>query len=266
MPRSGGAELSGWSGSGSRPSGLLRHIYRARSSSSCSPLRRRAGDQGRGLFAWARRTWSVRARPAHHGGSRSSASGSRSRPAADRVGPVVLGLLWLLLAHTRWGVLVRAATQDREMVARSASMRPSSYPVFSSALCWRSRRRAADPREPANLDLDRRSSPTPSSSPWSAAWAAFGGAFLAADPDRRGQGVLHRPRSSPSYARRGDRDHGAGAGDAALRLARQAAGHGARLRARRRRRSRRRAVGRSRPGWRCSSSCRCLPTATSPCC
>jgi branched-chain amino acid transport system permease protein len=32
-------------------------------------------------------------------------------------GPVVLGLVWLLLRRTRFGVLVRAATQDREMVA-----------------------------------------------------------------------------------------------------------------------------------------------------
>jgi branched-chain amino acid transport system permease protein len=31
------------------------------------------------------------------------------------LGPVVLGLLWLLFHRTRWGVLVRAATQDREM-------------------------------------------------------------------------------------------------------------------------------------------------------
>ena len=31
-------------------------------------------------------------------------------------GPLVLGLLWLLLNKTRFGVLVRAATQDREMV------------------------------------------------------------------------------------------------------------------------------------------------------
>lgn len=33
------------------------------------------------------------------------------------IGPVVLGLLWLLFHRTRFGVLVRAATQDREMVA-----------------------------------------------------------------------------------------------------------------------------------------------------
>ncbi len=32
------------------------------------------------------------------------------------VGPIVLGLLWLLFNRTRWGTLVRAATQDREMV------------------------------------------------------------------------------------------------------------------------------------------------------
>ena len=32
-------------------------------------------------------------------------------------GPVVLGALWLLLHRTRWGTLVRAATQDRDMVA-----------------------------------------------------------------------------------------------------------------------------------------------------
>lgn len=32
-------------------------------------------------------------------------------------GPIVLGLVWLLLRKTRFGVLVRAATQDREMIA-----------------------------------------------------------------------------------------------------------------------------------------------------
>ncbi len=33
------------------------------------------------------------------------------------LGPLVLGALWLLFHRTRWGVLVRAATQDRDMVA-----------------------------------------------------------------------------------------------------------------------------------------------------
>src|SRR5579872_1377292 len=32
-------------------------------------------------------------------------------------GPLVLTLLWLIFQRTRWGVLVRAATQDRDMVA-----------------------------------------------------------------------------------------------------------------------------------------------------
>ena len=32
------------------------------------------------------------------------------------VGPVVLGLLWLLMHRTRFGILIRAATRDREMV------------------------------------------------------------------------------------------------------------------------------------------------------
>ena len=32
------------------------------------------------------------------------------------IGPAVLGLLWFLFRRTRWGTLVRAATQDREMV------------------------------------------------------------------------------------------------------------------------------------------------------
>ena len=31
------------------------------------------------------------------------------------LGPLVLGLLWLLFKRTRWGTLVRAATEDREM-------------------------------------------------------------------------------------------------------------------------------------------------------
>jgi branched-chain amino acid transport system permease protein len=33
------------------------------------------------------------------------------------LGPVVLAALWLLLTRTRWGLLVRAATEDRTMVA-----------------------------------------------------------------------------------------------------------------------------------------------------
>jgi len=32
-------------------------------------------------------------------------------------GPAVLGILWFLFRRTRWGILVRAATEDRDMVA-----------------------------------------------------------------------------------------------------------------------------------------------------
>src|SRR3546814_3209743 len=32
------------------------------------------------------------------------------------IGPLVLASLWLLFNRTRWGILVRAATEDREMV------------------------------------------------------------------------------------------------------------------------------------------------------
>ncbi|MFM8547139.1 MAG: ABC transporter permease [Betaproteobacteria bacterium] len=32
------------------------------------------------------------------------------------IGPLVLGVLWWILMRTRWGILIRAATQDREMV------------------------------------------------------------------------------------------------------------------------------------------------------
>lgn len=32
------------------------------------------------------------------------------------IGPAILGVIWFIFHHTRWGILVRAATQDREMV------------------------------------------------------------------------------------------------------------------------------------------------------
>jgi len=39
------------------------------------------------------------------------------------IGPAVLAILWLLLNRTRWGILVRAATQDPEMPGLWASTR-----------------------------------------------------------------------------------------------------------------------------------------------
>ena len=49
------------------------------------------------------------------------------------MGPLVLGLLWLLMHKTRFGVLVRAATQDREMVGRWASTRRCCSPARCSS-------------------------------------------------------------------------------------------------------------------------------------
>src|SRR6201997_1315050 len=54
--------------------------------------------------------------------------------------PIVLGILWLLFQRTRWGVLVRAATQDRDMVAARGVNRKWLFPsvfalgVFLAAL------------------------------------------------------------------------------------------------------------------------------------
>ena len=64
------------------------------------------------------------------------------------MGPLVLGLLWLLMHKTRFGVLVRAATQDREMVGGTGGQ--SGAAVHRHAVprrgAGRARRRAADPQ------------------------------------------------------------------------------------------------------------------------
>ncbi len=53
------------------------------------------------------------------------------------IGPAVLGLLWLLFHRTRWGTLVRAATQDREMVAAlGVDQKLLFTSIFFSAPCW----------------------------------------------------------------------------------------------------------------------------------
>jgi branched-chain amino acid transport system permease protein len=72
------------------------------------------------------------------------------------VGPVVLGLLWLLLTRTRWGLLVRAATQDREMVgALGVNQRWLFTSVFALGTFLAALGGALQmPREPANLSLD----------------------------------------------------------------------------------------------------------------
>src|SRR5690606_624181 len=47
--------------------------------------------------------------------------GTQALPSYDLAlilfGPAVFAALWLLLRRTRWGILVRAATEDREMTA-----------------------------------------------------------------------------------------------------------------------------------------------------
>jgi branched-chain amino acid transport system permease protein len=72
------------------------------------------------------------------------------------LGPLFLWLTWLLLTRTRWGTVVRAATQDREMAAalgvNQALLFTSVFALgaflagLSGALSM--------PREPANLTID----------------------------------------------------------------------------------------------------------------
>ena len=72
------------------------------------------------------------------------------------VGPIVLGLLWLLLTRTRWGTLVRAATQDREMVSALGVNQAWLFTaVFALGTMLAGLGGALQlPREPANLGLD----------------------------------------------------------------------------------------------------------------
>ncbi|WP_341921522.1 ABC transporter permease [Polaromonas sp. YR568] len=71
-------------------------------------------------------------------------------------GPVVLGLLWLLLTKTRWGTLVRAATQDREMVSALGVNQAWLFTaVFALGALLAGLGGALQlPREPANLEMD----------------------------------------------------------------------------------------------------------------
>lgn len=74
------------------------------------------------------------------------------------VGPVVLGLLWLLLTRTRWGTLVRAATQDREMLGALGVNQAWLFTgVFALGAMLAGLGGALQlPREPASLSLDLR--------------------------------------------------------------------------------------------------------------
>lgn len=71
-------------------------------------------------------------------------------------GPLVLALLTLLLARTRWGRLVRAATQDREMVGALGIHQAWLFTsVFALGAALAGLGGALQlPREPASLELD----------------------------------------------------------------------------------------------------------------
>ncbi|MBV8408484.1 MAG: ABC transporter permease, partial [Alphaproteobacteria bacterium] len=72
------------------------------------------------------------------------------------IGPLVLLGTWLLLKRTRWGALVRAATQDRDMVSAlgvdQAKLFTSVF--FVGAVLAGLGGALQLPREPANLELD----------------------------------------------------------------------------------------------------------------
>jgi len=72
------------------------------------------------------------------------------------VGPLVLGLLALLLTRTRWGTLVRAATQDRETLGALGVRQAWLFTaVFALGALLAGLAGALQlPREPANLELD----------------------------------------------------------------------------------------------------------------
>lgn len=72
------------------------------------------------------------------------------------MGPLVLLGLWLLLHKTRWGMLIRAATQDREILSTlgvNQALLFTSVFALGSALAGLGGALQL-PREPANLSLD----------------------------------------------------------------------------------------------------------------
>jgi len=72
------------------------------------------------------------------------------------LGPLVLAALWLLLTRSRWGILVRAATQDRDMAgALGVNERWLFTSVFALGALLAGLGGALQiPREPANLNVD----------------------------------------------------------------------------------------------------------------
>ena len=119
------------------------------------------------------------------------------------VGPLVLGALWLLLTRTRWGLLVRAATQDREMVgALGVNQRWLFTSVFALGTFLAALGGALQmPHEPANLNLDLALIGEAFVVVVVGGMGSIPGAFVAAVLIADGQGVLHRRRLDRSVRR-----------------------------------------------------------------
>jgi len=72
------------------------------------------------------------------------------------VGPIFLGVLWWLTHRTRWGRLIRAATQDREMVASLGVNQKTLFTVvfFIGTFLAGLAGALQIPKETANLQMD----------------------------------------------------------------------------------------------------------------
>ncbi|WDZ94189.1 ABC transporter permease [Herbaspirillum sp. WKF16] len=72
------------------------------------------------------------------------------------IGPLVFALLWLLTNRTRWGTLIRAATQDREMLGALGVNQAWLFTGVFALGCFLAGLGGAlqGPRMPANLALD----------------------------------------------------------------------------------------------------------------
>ncbi len=72
------------------------------------------------------------------------------------IGPLVLGLLWLAFHKTRWGVLVRAATEDREMAGALGVNQRSLFTgvLFLGSMLAGLGGALQIPKEAVNLQMD----------------------------------------------------------------------------------------------------------------
>jgi len=98
------------------------------------------------------------------------------------IGPVVLALLWLLLNRTRWGTLIRAATQDREMAGALGINQSWLFTGVFALGCFLAGLGGAlqGPRMPAALALDLETIGNAFVVVVVGGMGSIGGAFLAA--------------------------------------------------------------------------------------